>query len=388
MSSILQALYNSVSGLFSFSRSLNTISDNISNMNTPGFRGSQSFFESMQDEHGTRIAGTGRDLSEGQIQQSGSDTDAAIDGSGLFILRDAQGRTFYTRSGQFTFDETGKLVDTVNRYFVQGFDPSGTLGGIDISDYRTLPAEATSTVKIVGNIAASPTTQSVSSIVVYDALGTAHTFSLTLTSNTATTAGSWQVAVKDENGTSVGTGEIRFSTSGTLQPGYNSVTVTPSLGGASQPIVFDFGTPGSLSGATSISGTPSNVSAQVVDGHGTIGISSEQFDAEGVLQLTYADGEKKAGPQLALASFADESQLQIADGNLYREPKSQKAEVGRPGTGSFGRIDGGSLEMSNVDLTRELADMIVVQRGYQASSRVMTVSSDMLQQLYDATRGG
>lgn len=239
MSSILQALYNSVSGLFSFSRSLNTISDNISNMNTPGFRGSQSFFESMQDEHGTRIAGTGRDLSEGQIQQSGSDTDAAIDGSGLFILRDAQGRTFYTRSGQFTFDETGKLVDTVNRYFVQGFDPSGTLGGIDISDYRTLPAEATSTVKIVGNIAASPTTQSVSSIVVYDALGTAHTFSLTLTSNTTTTAGSWQVAVKDENGTSVGTGEIRFSTSGTLQPGYNSVTVTPSLGGASQPIVFD-----------------------------------------------------------------------------------------------------------------------------------------------------
>jgi flagellar hook protein FlgE len=150
--------------------------------------------------------------------------------------------------------------------------------------------------------------------------------------------------------------------------------------------VFNFGSPGSLSGATGISGDSTTLAAQVQDGHSVVALSSEAFDTNGVLQLTYADGSTHAGPQLALAAFDDESSLTAIQGNLYLPPANQTAQIGRANTGVFGQIEGSSLEMSNVDLTQELADMIVIQRGYQASSRVMTVSSDMLQQLYDSTQ--
>ncbi|RDD81457.1 flagellar hook-basal body complex protein [Dyella tabacisoli] len=385
---MMQALYNSVSGLFSFSQSLNTISNNISNMNTPGFRGSESFLENVVGDNGAKVAGTGHNLSEGQIQQTGTNTDVAINGDGLFILTDLQGNTYYTRSGQFEFNAQGRLVDSVNKFFVQGYDPSGNLGAIDITSYRALPAQATTSVNITGNIAPLDPSGNVSGITVYDAQGASHQLKFALTSNVAATAGSWLVSVTDSGGNTVGSGEVRFNTDGTPQAGYNSITVTGAWGGSRQSIAINLGTPNGLSGATSFSGTASNLLAKVVDGHAVVGLSSEAFDTNGILQLTYSDGETKAGPQLALASFQDEASLQMIQGNLYAQPKNQVAQVGRPNTLSLGKITGSSLEMSNVDLTQELAQMIVIQRGYQASSRVMTVSSEMLQQLYDSTRGG
>src|SRR5579859_4685177 len=144
MPSIMQSLYNSVSGMFGFSQTLNTISNNISNMNTPGFRGSESFLENVMADDGTKVAGTGKNLSEGQIEQTNTSTDVAINGEGLFILKDSQGNTYYTRSGQFQFNSDGVLVDSVNKYQVQGYDSSGGYGAINISDLTTLPAQATS----------------------------------------------------------------------------------------------------------------------------------------------------------------------------------------------------------------------------------------------------
>lgn len=388
MSGIMQSLYSSVSGLFSFSKSLNTISNNISNMNTPGFRGSESFFENLMGETGTRIAGTGENLSEGQIQQTGTVTDAAIMGDGFYILKDSSGNTYYTRSGQFEFNSSGQLVDSVNKYFVQGFDPSGNLGNIDITNYKTLPAQATTALNMAGNIAPGDPSDSVSSITVYDALGNSHVLSLSMTNNTTVTPGSWMVNITDNGGNTLGSGEIRFNTNGTLQDGFETVSMSAALGGDTQTIAFKFGTANGLDGVTSFSGVSSNLSASVKDGHGVVGVSSKSFDIDGVLQIVYSNGETKAGPQFALASFQDESSMQMIHGNLYSQPKGQPALIGKADTANFGQIQGGSLEMSNVDLTQELADMIVIQRGYQASSRVMTVSSDMLQQLYDSTRGG
>ncbi|MEO7065593.1 MAG: flagellar hook-basal body complex protein [Rhodanobacter sp.] len=387
MTGIMQALYSSVSGLFSFSNSLNTISNNISNMNTPGFRGSESFFENMMGETGTRIAGTGENLSEGQIQQTGTATDAAIMGDGFYILKDSSGNTYYTRSGQFEFNPSGQLVDSVNKYFVQGFDPSGSLGNIDITNYKTLPAQATTAITMRGNIAPGDPSDSVHAVTVYDVQGNAHVLSVSMANNTAVIPGSWLVTITDGSGNNVGSGEIRFNQNGTPQSGFNSITMTDVLGGASQSIALNFGAASGLNGVTSFSGVTSDLSASVKDGHGVVGVSSESFDIGGTLQVVYSNGETKAGPQFALASFQDESSIQLTHGNLYSQPLGQAAHVGKANTANFGQIEGSSLEMSNVDLTQELADMIVIQRGYQASSRVMTVSSDMLQQLYDSTRG-
>src|SRR6478736_110832 len=113
---MFQALFNSLSGLFSFSRSLNTVSNNVANMNTPGFRGSDAFFSNINGGRGSRIAGEGLRTKAGDIRQTGNSTDLAVDGDGYFILRDTDGNFFYTRAGQFRFNDQGVLVDTVNGF--------------------------------------------------------------------------------------------------------------------------------------------------------------------------------------------------------------------------------------------------------------------------------
>lgn len=384
---MLQALFNSLSGLFAFSKNLDTISNNIANMNTPGFRGSDSYFENVMDRFGTRITGSGIDTTEGQIEQTGIATDLAINGEGLFILKDpVTGHFYYSRAGQFIFDANGYLVDSVDSYRVQGIDGNGNLTDIIISSLRTLPASATTTVNVTGNVSPQDSTVPISSMTVYDSAGTAHTYSATLTNNTATTPGSWLVSFTDSTGKSAGNGEIRFNTDGSIQTGYNTIKLSLPMGSGTQDVAFNFGAPGTTSGATDYSGVTSDLTASPKDGHGVIGVASYTFDQQGILQLTYSDQETKQGPRVALAAFPDETSLQMLNGRLYESPTDQVRKVGGAGEGVFGQITGGSLEMSNVDLTQELADMIVIQRGYQASSRVMTVTNSMLQDLYDSTR--
>ena len=383
-----QALYNSLSGLFAFSKSLDTISNNVANINTPGFQGSESFYSNVLDEDGVRVEGSGINTAQGQMQQTGNATDVAITGTGLFVLRDTvSGEMYYSRAGQFTFNDDGYLVDTVDGYRVQGLDADGGLVDINISNMKSLPAEATTLVKVSGNILAQDSTATISSIKIYDAEGTAHTYTAQLTSDT-TTAGSWQVSVLDGNGTSVGSGEIRFDTTGAIESGYNTIDLTLPLAGSSQDVTLSFGAPGTTNGTTQYAGMPTSLTATPNDGHGVIGVSSLSFDASGVINFRYTDQEKKQGPQLALATFDDNTSLQRLNGRLNQAPINQDPHIGAANKGLFGSISGSTLEMSNVDLSQELGDMIVIQRGYQASSRVMTVSDQMLQQLYSATRGG
>lgn len=385
---MFQALFNSLSGLFSFSRSLNTVSNNVSNMNTPGFRGSDSFFANIEGGYGTRIAGEDMRTQAGDIRQTGNPTDIAVDGAGYFILRDSSGDLHYTRAGQFRFDERSVLVDSVNGYEVMAMDESGNFVSIDLDDHRTIPAVATTGVHVTGNLAPASTATTVNSVTVFDSMGTSRALTLKFTNNTAVTPGSFLVSVTDESGAAVGTGEVRFRTDGTPQAGFTTLDVTLSVAGGTQNITFDFGTPAALNGMTSLSGMSTNLSAKVDDGHAVLAVNDMKFDEKGVLQLTYSQTEKRSGAQVALAIFPNESTLHLSGGRLISGATVVEREVGRPGEGRFGRIAGGSLEMSNVDLTREFADMIIIQRGYQASSRVMTVSNEMIEQLYNSTRGG
>lgn len=386
---MLQALFNSLSGLFAFSKSLDTISNNISNMNTPGFRGSDTFFENVMDGFGTQVTGTGLDTAEGQIEQTGNASDLAINGEGLFALKNpASGQLYYSRAGQFVFNADGYLVDTVNKYRVQGLDANGNLVDINIGSLRTLPAQATASVNVTGNLSPQDSIASITTVTVYDAQGVAHTYTAALTNNTATTPGSWLVTFSDSNGNVVGNGEIRFNTDGSIQANYNAITLSLTMGSSTQKVTFSFGSPGTTSGTTNYSGIASQLTATPADGHSVIGLASYAFDEHGVLTLTYSDQETKQGPRVALASFPDENALQMLNGRLYEAAPGQVRQVGRAGEGVFGTIVGGSLEMSNVDLTQELAEMIVIQRGYQASSRVMTVTNSMLQDLYNSAGNG
>ena len=197
---MFQALFNSLSGLFSFSKSLNTVSNNVANMNTPGFRGSDTFFENVDGGRGTSIAGEGLRTTAGDLRQTGTPTDLAINGNGYFILRDDSGNLYYTRAGQFRFNDQGILSDSVTGYSVMSIDTSGNLQQIDLDTYRTLPPQATTNVKMVGNIAPGSPTATVGDIRIYDGSGQLHTLTATLTDNNATLANSYLVTVKDETG--------------------------------------------------------------------------------------------------------------------------------------------------------------------------------------------
>lgn len=385
---MFQALFNSLSGLFSFSRSLNTVSNNVANMNTPGFRGSDSFFSNVNGGRGTRIAGQGLRTAAGDMRQTGNATDLAVDGEGFFVLCDPEGNLHYTRAGQFRFNAEGMLADTVSGYEVMAMDASGNLVPIDLDSYRSLAAEPTTRMRFAGNLAPSSGTTTINSIIVYDAASGMHTLSASITNNTATTPGSFLVTIRDESNTIVGTGEIRFATDGTPRASFNEISLSLNYNGTPQTVVLNFGTPGALDGATSLSGMATNLAFRGGDGHGVLGVTDMYFDEKGVMQLVYSESEKRQGPQVALAAFTNESAMRLSGGRMISGVSASDREIGRPGEGRFGRIAGGNLEMSNVDLTQEFADMIIIQRGYQASSRVMTVSNEMLEQLYNSTRGG
>lgn len=390
---MFQALFNSLSGLFSFSRSLNTVSNNVANMNTPGFRGSDSFFSNIGGGRGTRISGEGLRTDAGDIRQTGNTTDLAIEGDGYFILTDTDGNVHYTRAGQFRFNEEGLLVDSVSGYRVMAFDQAGNLTTIDMDNHRSIPAVATTEVRISGNINPNSATSAVNTITVFDAQGASHTLTATFTQNTTGTPpvvvpGSFLVAVTDESGANVGNGEVRFNAGGALESGFTGMNVNLQIAGVTQSIRFNFGTAGAFDGMTSLNVTSSNLSARVTDGHGVLGVTEMKFNERGVLQFVYSASERRDGPQIALATFPNESTLRLDGGRLISGSTVTEREIGRPTQSGFGRIAGGSLEMSNVDLTQEFADMIIIQRGYQASSRVMSVSNEMLEQLYNSTRGG
>lgn len=389
---MLQAFFNGLSGLFAFSKGLDNVSNNVSNMNTPGFRGSDTFYRSVsgQDGQGLGAGVTGTEVrtKPGDPRQTGNLTDLAISGAGYFVLRDGSDEVFYTRSGQFQINADGYLVDTVTQKRVAGLDASGALVDINIKDQRSLPPKATTRVEMMGSLARSGPTEAshkISAVQVFDASGASHSLSVEFEPQ-ATPANSWLVKVSDSTGAVLQSGTIAFGADGTPQAGFNSLDFI--LVGT-QNVTLDFGTPGSFNLASQVASGPSHtLGARVTDGSAIAGLSSLAFDDKGMVKLSYANGEKRDGSQVALADFPDESALIAVESSLYRAPGSTRPNYGHPAGGVYGRIQGGYLELSNVDLAQEFGDILIIQRGYQASSRVMTVSNELLEQLYNGTRGG
>jgi flagellar hook protein FlgE len=394
---MFQALFNSLSGLFSFSKNLNTVSHNVANMNTPGFRGSDTFMSNLSGGHGSQIAGQGLRMSAGDPRLTESNTQLAIDGSGLFILRDGDGNLFYTRAGQFEFDGDGFLVDSVTQYKVMGIDAGGNLIPMNRTGYMTLPAAPTTTVNISGNFNVLPGATAIplpNGIKIYDKDGVSHDYTVSIVNKatSGTSLGEFIVSIKNSAGTVVGSGEIHFDTTlGTLLAGTAPVTFTETFGGVPQTVTLDFGTPGLFTGSTTNeSSVGMSLVTDSINGNPEITIDPNKitFDDKGIMQFVYSASQKKAGPQIALAWFSDESSFELVGDRLLSGGDIAHRQIGRPGESLFGDILGKHLEGSNVDLTQEFADMIIIQRGYQASSRVMTVSNEMIEQLYNSTRGG
>ena len=386
---MLDSIHIGVTGLLAYQQGLRVIANNTANLDTPGYKSSTLQFAdlfyagrqsgsggSLQLGHGLEATGTHLDFRAGDLRQSGNDLDLAVEGEGLFVLRDAQGRTRYTRAGTFQFDADGTLADRTDGSKVLGRDASGQLVEISLAGARVSAGKATGVAHFTGNLSSTATEQTVA-VKVFDAAGQARELTLKLTNTGATNAGSWQAELLD-GATSLGTAEILFTdghpTVATQKPAFS---YTPP-GGAAQPIVLDLS-----SDVTSFAaGSLSTLAMTSQDGYGAGELTKASIDAAGTLVLAYSNGQTSKGARLALARFSTPDAVEDVGGNRFAEANGIAWELGTAGDGGFGAVRAGMLEMSNVDLSREFSELVVMQRGYQASSQVVSTANDMLQELF------
>ncbi|WP_198971506.1 flagellar hook protein FlgE [Xylophilus sp. ASV27] len=386
---MIDSIYVGMSGLAGFSSGLRAIANNTTNLNTPGYKStsmqfSDAFYSrsssnggnSGQLGYGLSTAGTALSFKQGEMRQTGNGLDLAIDGEGLFTLKNPDGSTAYSRAGQFHFNADGVLVNAAGAK-VLGLDANGVMSEISIAGMKTQPGKASSVLSFNGNVSPASATQNIAGVKVIDAAGGEHTLSVKLTDTSATTAGSWRVDLL-EGSSVVGTGQLVFDNTGrpTAASAKVSMSYTPA-GQATVPLTLDFSTDVTSNSSKSVSAI--NFSKQ--DGYASADLTSTAFDATGVLILTYANGETAKGSRLSLSRFDSTATVRAIGDNEYEATDSSGWHAGTAG-GAFGSVKSGFVELSNVDLSQEFSDLVIMQRGYQASSQVITTANEMLQQLF------
>lgn len=393
---MLNSINIGTSGLVGFSKQLETISNNVANLNTTGFKGASSQFTALfsgGDEGAGGNAGNGAgaaagnqatgsglamlpntvDFTQGQVSQTGGDLDVAIDGHGFFVLRDPAGNTQYTRDGRFNFNTDSVLVNNQGAH-VQALGADGGLHDMTLDGLHSNPASASTAIKLGGSLSTADATKVVSSVTVTDAAGGTHTLSIELKNNTATTAGSWSVSIKDGSA-EVGSGEVRF-TNGVLDPAFSQIAFTYSPAGvAAMPLTVTL-----EAGATSAATGASSLAVSSVDGWGVGTLDTATFDASGKLSITYSNKQSATPQTLALASFGASNELEQGPGTSFVSKRPGAALLG-VADGNTATVAAKSLEGSNVDLSRQFSAIIVTQRGYQASSELISTANQMLDTL-------
>lgn len=390
---MLESLYIGMTGLLTFSKGLSNIGNNVANMNTTGFKGSQlNFLDlSYQYQHfnfadsgstsyargsGVGAGSTSLRFSQGDIRDTGNDLDLAIDGQGFFVLADEKG-TRYTRSGQLEFDAEGILVSREDGARVMGLS-GGNLTEISLSGHRSSPPSATSSVRFSDFLSTGDSTFTVPGIVLFDSLGAKHDLTLEFTNDITASPARWTFVLR-EGTTDVTTGELRFLADGTADPAFASHTFSfsPSGGAVASGVTLDFAATSSFSSG----GSTMRVESQ--DGRAAGFLTRTTFDVDGNLVLSYSNGASDTSQLIAIAVFADAGVLEQAGANRFSATDESGRLLGQAGTSSFGKLAPGKLELSNVELAQEFGELIVVQRSYQASSQVLSAANEMLQQLGD-----
>jgi len=423
---MLTSLFTAISGMNANGLSLSVIGDNIANLNTTGFKGSRVAFGDILSQTLTGISGKGQigrgvmlsDVSplftQGSFESTGSALDLAVDGNGFFIVSD-DGARFYTRAGQFSMDRDGYLVNP-DDLRVQGYlaDSAGnilpSLSDVQINVTLT-PPRATQQVDINANldsrsssipggfVIADPdgTSNFSSSVTVYDSLGIGRDITTYFT-KTADNNWAWNAVV---NAADSSNGLTEVQASGALAFNANGALVTETTtsssfsfnGGAASPqaITFDFGTSINESG-TGLDGTTQFGSESVTlfldqDGFPSGTLSNLNIDEDGILTGIFTNGQTRTLAQITLAKFSAPQELIKLGRNLYGESfASGQAIVGTPSTGGLGRVLSHSLELSNIDLAEEFIRMISSQRGFQANSKTITTTDELLQEILNLKR--
>ena len=252
-------------------------------------------------------------------------------------------------------------------------DSSGRPASINIDDARTSLPEKTTRITFADNLSSTATECTIADVEVYDQRGEQHLWTLKFTRE-ETIFDEWTLKVTDGEGDVIGTETLKFI-NGAVDPDTEALTFADSAAGLS--LTFNFSDVSSFS-----SGTVSSLNAKDIDGRGTGTISSLAVNAEGELEVTYSNEEKRSLGAIALADFRDAQKLEQRSGGLFVDNGFGKVQYLSAEDSRVGTILSRRLESSNVDLGSQFAELILIQRGFQASSQIISVSNDMIQQLF------
>lgn len=388
------------SGLNAVNQQLDSISNNIANSGTVGYKSQSTQFSSMYagtQAMGVSVSGTAQSISRGgSMIATGNAMDLAINNGGFFVTTDDSGNVSYTRAGSFTTDKNGYIVNSSGAQ-LQGYPvdengdlQEGTVTSLEIQS-GSIPAEATSKMTFTANLdstsevvdpsqAFSPsdsnTYTSSYTTSVYDSLGNEHTVGQYFVKTSDNT---WQVHYTFDGEEQTATTSLQFDTSGKLVTPTSPVPMTFTPDGA-EPITLtlDYG-------STTQYGSDFSVATNSADGYASAEQNGVQVDSDGKLYATYSNGERMLQGQVVLATFPDENGLQAVSGTAWEETGESGAPlIGAPGTGTSGTLSAGYLEGSNVDITSELVDLMTAQRNYQANTKVISASNQLDQALFQA----
>jgi flagellar hook protein FlgE len=408
---MMRSMFAAISGLKNHQTFMDVVGNNIANVNTTGFKQSRVTFSDILSQTvrgasgpqagragvnpaqiglGVLISGIDTIQTQGTLQSTGKATDMAIQGDGFFVMSDGNSN-FFTRDGAFDLAIDGTLSSANSGLRVMGWQANPLTGAINTSvppSSVTVPVgagmigKASTELTLAGNLdsntVAGATGAVAVSTTVYDSQGNA--FPITLTFTKSATPNTWSVAPTTSLAAPnavVGTSTIVFNGSGQVSTG-GTGTLTLTLGSgatSTQTVTLDMST------MTQLAATPSDLNSGT-DGASAGSLTNFTIGPAGDITGIYSNGFKQALGQLALASFANPSGLMKTGGNLFTSSaNSGTASIGTPNTAGRGQIATGFLEGSNVDLAQQFTNMIMAERGFQANSRVITTSDEILQDL-------
>jgi flagellar hook protein FlgE len=426
MSTLSGSMNIAVSALYAESAAVSTISNNLSNSSTYGYKITTASFASMVSGSGSYSNFTGAGVTvnptqclttQGSLVGTENDTDLAVDGDGWFVVANSSDSDvfYYTRSGDFSTDDEGYLVNS-SGWYLQGYttdrdgkvtsDTSAAgLQAINVTDYAGA-AEATTTMSVQAILPADAAVNASFTVdaEIYDSLGTAYTLTLTYEKTAANT---WTVSAAQPANSATGTTDtattvtlssnaITFNDDGTLATPTSDITIGISgwsSGAATSSIAYNVGTVGKTDGlsqyATGDSSSDPTITLKEVtqDGLRFGQFSSVSVNESGYVYANFDNGISYTIYKIPLATFANDNGLEAKSGTVYAASiYSGAASLVSADSGSAGAIESGQLESSTTDTATEFSKLIVAQQAYSAASEIISTVDDMYTDLMNAKR--
>jgi flagellar hook protein FlgE len=402
------AFSTALSGLTASALGVDAIGNNLANLNTAGYKATGLEFHDLMSQtlgagssntdvgQGVGPVGTVRYFTQGSVQTTGGAFDAAIQGDGFFVVRDQANQTLYTRAGNFRVDTSGNLL-TATGENVQGWSATngvlnagGAVGNINIPVGAVFPATATSKMTMDVNLDSGAAKGDVvtAPIEVIDSQGGSHVLTASFTK---ADVNKWSYTVtipaadlKTGGTTSVATGSLVFDSSGQLtSPAAGtdpSVKIAGLANGAADMTVdwnlYNTAGTGRLTQFAQTSG----LSTSTQDGTAAGQITSVALTDGGLLVAKYSNGQQTTVAQLAVAAVRNPDTLKaVGNNNLQASVDTAPPAIGTANSGGRGKVIGGAIEASTVDIAHEFTELITMQRSYQANSKVITTTDQLMQ---------